>query len=365
MNFYRAKIAFAFSLFLFPGSVFAADRQTTQPVVLGYYPSWADDHSSATIDYSPFTHLCHAFIIPKADGSLRMIGDMPNRKLCETAHAKGVKVLVSLGGADSNESFSSVTAQKNTRDQFVKNVMDVVKTCGYDGVDLDWEVPRTTATMNALTDLAASFRKELDQLPGERKTITAALSGTPWAMSFVDGRALLPYVDFINVMVYDVHGRWNDHGGHNAPLFHNDKSDISDCKIACGEAMIASLRDKYGWPANRLVLGIPLYGREFACSKPGDKIDKKLSVQEYIPLRSIPDYLSKGWIRHDDSVAGVPWLSSPNGKTFVSYEDKASACAKGQWAAQHGLRGVMFWEITQDAANLPVVKAARDGLIGK
>jgi chitinase len=45
-----------------------------------------------------------------------------------------------------------------------------------------------------------------------------------------------------------------------------------------------------------------------------------------------------------------------NGKTFISYEDEESVTAKGTYAKDNGLMGVMFWEYGQDTTGT-LVKA--------
>lgn len=341
--------------------------ETTAPMVLGYYPSWAGATvAPAKMDFSALTHICHAFILPNANGSLRTEGNMPSRELCDAAHAMGARVLISLGGANSHERFTSMTSQRATQDAFVRNVMQVLRENEYDGIDLDWEVPTTTATMNALTNLALDFRTALDGEPGERKLITMALSGSAWSMKYIDAHKLKDTVDFINIMSYDVHGKWNDHGGHNAPLHHNPDTDRRACEPGCGAEMVAYFRNKCGWPANRLLLGIPLYGREFPCAKPNEASDKTMKVNDYVACHEVPKYLADGWTPRRDDVACVPYLLNPNGKTFLSYEDEQSAAYKGKWAREQGLAGVFFWEITQDTQPaLPVVRAAGKAMNGQ
>lgn len=52
---------------------------------------------------------------------------------------------------------------------------------------------------------------------------------------------------------------------------------------------------------------------------------------------------------------------------LISYEDPQSVELKAQWVRQAGLRGIFFWEISQDflEGRAPLVQAARQGLLGK
>src|ERR1700733_13899105 len=79
--------------------------------VLIYYTSWskydAPAYNYTTIPYSQITHIAYAFIAPNADGSLSVPTDYMGAdgvhydgvSMVSAAHAAGVKVLLSCGGA--------------------------------------------------------------------------------------------------------------------------------------------------------------------------------------------------------------------------------------------------------------------------
>lgn len=67
---------------------------------------------------------------------------------------------------------------------------------------------------------------------------------------------------FLNVMVYDMHGAWDSNCGINAPLYRGS----ADTTDRLGQMNVnASIQFwlAQGAPAEKLVLGIPLYGRSF------------------------------------------------------------------------------------------------------
>ena len=76
-----------------------------KPVVLNYVPDW-HTIDPATIDYGLYTHLCHAFAHYES-GALHLPDETASRALIDAAHAHGVKVLLSIGGADSNSSLKA------------------------------------------------------------------------------------------------------------------------------------------------------------------------------------------------------------------------------------------------------------------
>lgn len=72
------------------------------------------------------------------------------------------------------------------------------------------------------------------------------------------------YLDFINLMAYDFHGKWERETGHNAPLFA-PSSDSEWRKQLCVDHA-ASMWVKLGAPKDKLVIGMPTYGRTFTLS---------------------------------------------------------------------------------------------------
>lgn len=74
------------------------EAELTDFKVVGYYPSWKPDHLQS-VDFNIVTHVCYAFAIPTADGSLRDLENPETAKtLIRSAHNNGAKVLLSVGG---------------------------------------------------------------------------------------------------------------------------------------------------------------------------------------------------------------------------------------------------------------------------
>lgn len=71
-------------------------------------------------------------------------------------------------------------------------------------------------------------------------------------------RELAKLLDHVHIMCYDYHGSWDNKTGHNAPLY-----------APMNEASVEGSVDYYieqGVPANKIVLGLPFYGRTFLLS---------------------------------------------------------------------------------------------------
>jgi chitinase len=307
------------------GCAAAAPREAARdPVVLGYLPTWV----ARDVRLDRFTHVAQAFYSgPGSRG-------IPDRELLRAAREKGVKVLVSLGGAESGKRFRAADPRV-----LAAEVAAVVKDAGYDGVDVDWEPVEGEADRKGLVALVRALREAL----GKEVLLTMAAPATNWQGRWWDVEALRDAVDLLNVMTYDFHGPWSSHAGHNAPL-RSVAEDKEDGGPSSFEAGIDYWLGR-GWPKEKLLAGIPCYGRGFAApawyAKPTAK-----SRRESLSYREARRLLDAGAKRSWDAAAQVPWLGYEGG--ILSYEDAESAALKGRLAREKGIRGVFFWSVDQD-----------------
>ena len=102
-----------------------------------------------------------------------------------------------------------------------------------------------------------------------------------------------------------------------------------------------------GVPAEKLVLGMPLYGYIYRGTS-GDGLYSPFSSAQSVPWDTVKDiYLANPAyraFRHPE--AQVPWLYGDG--SLLSYDDGDSVAAKAELARQRGLGGVGFWELSQD-----------------
>jgi len=328
------------------------------PFVLGYYADWTS-LSPAQIDYSLFTHLSHSFATVNATGALSLPALSKSRDLCKRAKAKNVKVLLAVGGASSARGMATATATPAKAAGFADALVAAAMAAGYNGLDMDWEFPENADEQTRMNALVRLLRERLPQ----GATLTMAVPATDWSGKWFNTNALLPYVDLLNVMTYDFHGPWTDHAGHNANLFAA-KEDTACRTITVGAAVNYWLKTK-AWPREKLLVGIPLYGRGFRAARIGDKAAKEGGyARAEVPFNAIAPLVKAGWKRAWDQDAQVPVLHDPAHTEVLSYEDAESARIKGRFVRTQGFGGVMFWEISQDynGKTNTLVRAVRDGL---
>src|SRR4051812_38041139 len=109
-------------------------------VVLGYSAAWTDGtYPPSAYDYASLTHIARSFLTPHPDGHLSDSGGFWNDDLEQRAHAHGVKLLASIGGAapDANH-WLTMARDQAALERFFSELQALISQHHYDGVDIDW-----------------------------------------------------------------------------------------------------------------------------------------------------------------------------------------------------------------------------------
>ena len=250
----------------------------------------------------------------------------------------------------------------------MKSVLEIVDGSDYDGIDLDWEYPDNEAEVVGFERLVRRFRKELDEIgkkKGRPMIVTMAASSNPGTLKWLTKEFLMETMDWVNVMTYDFAGDWTSYAGHNSPLFASSKQPAGN-RVST-ELTFKYLLEERGIPADRLAVGIPLYGRGFPVAEP--YASTKNVAKKRVPqgnYRNIDKLLhEQKWTRIWDAETKTPWLISPDHSMVIGYDDAESVALKTDWAMKKGLRGVFFWEIHADRlpdGSHPLQEASRKAL---
>lgn len=310
------------------------------------------------------------------------------------------KVMVSVGGWNWSNQFSNVANDPATRAAFIASSVALLRRHGIDGVDIDWEYPggagvpctagqvcdRPADKQNFIT-LARELRAALDTAgKADRKhyLITIAAGGNANYVNDINGargpdasaawlRQLAASLDWINIMAYDYHMPWEPASGHHGGLLQ----DPADPLRADGFYADGSVQRylKAGVAADKLVLGMPFYGYGWkgcaagpagdgqyqACNGAADGGNDSgasygfshLLQQGYLAAPGADGVYAggKGYTRHWNAAARVPYLYNRDTQVWISYEDPVSIREKVRYIKAHGMRGAMFWELSADAGH--------------
>lgn len=304
-------------------------------IIQGYYPYWAVSSAPpAVIAFEELTHVSHAFVWPKADGRLHVPRTFDAGGLMRYARAAGCTVLLCVGGGgEGSAHFRGVASNAAARAAFVDTVCAFAQSNGYDGIEVNWEFPRSAMDASNLVALVQMLRERL----GRGAVVSVTVNGSHYSGEYIDVAALDALVDFFPVMTYDYHGRWSAQSGHNAPLLAYEGSD-GDVQSGVTYWL------KRGMPARKIVLGLPFYGRTFDT----DGIGRAFKASGTKPYREIAPLVGQGYERRWDMVARVPYLVAASGVNTISYDDLVSLSLKVDYAKEQGFGGVMIWHVAGD-----------------
>lgn len=319
---------------------------TRQRLLAYYYMERDPAYSSRNIPFAKrqITHVIHAFLYVNNNGTLEIDGKLLEPELIFRAHAGAAKVLISIGGGGNRmeaqaENFRRVSADTSYRIAFAKRVKDFVVQNGYDGVDIDWEVPEQADTENC-TALMKALRAEL---PDGRflLSVTVPSDPTSWGKGF-DIPALNPIVDFINVMTYD---RTNCSGalaGHNSSM-----------SILIESMELFTKNEQWKADPRKLNFGTAFYGYEFDGVRAFGERYAKDGCKD-LSYAKIETILAKpahgGWrLMRDSEVGGAPYLLREDPDALISYDDEASTRSKVEVVIRdRHMGGIFAWRLGRD-----------------
>jgi len=326
-----------------PTQSVTVDIKTCGVRVVAYYVDWDYNYRSNKIPYEKLTHINHAFIWPQPDASIGYGSGYLEPQLITNAHNKGVKVLTCIGTG----SFSSVVANATLRATLINNIENFIRTNGYDGIDIDWEGPQNATDRSNLSLFVQELRQKFNTSPSPAPSwlITMAVGGTDNWGQWYDYASLNNYINFFNLMTYDMHGSWNSYAAHNSPLFRG--SNPYD-NLSC-ESFVNYLTLSRGIPASKINMGIPFYGLKF---KNASNLYSYCngSCQTESPLyNEIYPLIGNGWTYNWDSASFVPYLTYDSGDGVISYDNEISVAEKINYALNtRNLGGVFMWHLSAD-----------------
>jgi chitinase len=331
--------------------------QAASKIVTGYYAGWSayGGWTPLNIPAAGMTNVNYAFAGIGSDLKIAL-GDpaVDPTNFSQLSQLKKsypqLKTLISVGGWNDSGKFSDAALTDASRTAFADSVVAFIKLYGFNGVDIDWEYPvsggLSTNTSRPedktnFTLLLQKLREKLDAqgaLDGARYLLTIAGGAGSGYIANTQLSLIAGYLDYASVMTYDLHGTWDTYTDLNAPLYTP-----SDSSPQYKESVDAAVKRWLGagFPASKLVVGVPFYGYVYnGVTGGGTGLYKPFSGGSSVTYdKVLSTYLgAAGYTRYYHSTALVPWLF--NGSSFVSYDDETSIGDKAKYIVSNNLAGV-------------------------
>jgi GH18 family chitinase len=437
-------------LLLFP--LLALAQPAHGKKVVGYYAQWsiyARDFNVPKIDGSKLTHLNYSFYGTTFDPAhpentkLKCLDTYADYEHMEggipwDAPVKGnfydlkklkekyphLKILISVGGWTKGQDLSPIAASPVARAALAADMVNFIATYPFiDGFDIDWEYPLSGGTdgteiVNGSPvppqkyspddnkNLVYLLKAMRQAMPNKLVTIAAGNNVRKVGSQYLgpNNRSqygmtedISTYCDYITYFGYDLGGNWYDKTCYNAPLYASGNPNDPLYGATQSESL-DELTNQFlnvvGFPANKLIMGLPFYGKKFdnvavnstnglfvaapryvvggctnpqnptgtwdgsgACEKSGsieicdlvgNPVTNSHAYLDPNTMMVTPTAAAAGWVRYFDNTTKVPYLYNNTLKQFISYEDKQSTDLKVQYIKSRNLAGGMIWELSQD-----------------
>ena len=385
-----------------------------------YFPNWGTYNAAhqsinvGMIPWSKVTCINHAFFTVDSGYKLASTDDYADFQ-ATFAHSEGwdpgmirghfgeykyyktqypnVKILVSVGGWTRGENFHAMALTSSSRAIFIQSVIDFLKKYPYiDGIDLDWEYPGINRAKDPndqydkgcpggpedrqnFTSLLREIRAAYNSNGMSGKLLTIAAPGGYDKVDLTEPNVYQQYLDWLNVMTYDIHGAWETTTNHQTAIYANpnDPSATSPVDIKNKyntDFIMKYYRDTYNIPAYKLNVGSPFYSRGWKNVDPNTGTNGLFANASGAPVGNLDDPWNPGgqnsygqikilentagYVKYRDSYSMVPWLYNKSLGIVYTYEDETSAAARCDYVNNNGFGGIIGWEISVDASGFPL-----------
>jgi chitinase len=262
-----------------------------------------------------------------------------------------LKVLLSVGGANYSSNFAQPASTVQGRSTFASSAVSLIKNLGLDGLDIDWEFPADDNEAGNMVRLLQSVREALDACgnslnPQYRFQLTVACPAGPSNYKTMHLAAMREYVDFWNLMAWDYAGSWSTLAANQANLFpsaSNPGATPFDTQTAIGYYL------SQGIDSNKLVLGMPVYGRSFCATDGLGKLFNGTGNGTWeAGVYDFKDLPLRGAVEDYEEATGSSYSYDAAKRELVSYDTIRVAKQKAAWIQQMKLGGIMWWESSAD-----------------
>ncbi|EFO85832.1 hypothetical protein CRE_01672 [Caenorhabditis remanei] len=348
----------------------STSRRDTSPTqlacgkrVIGYYSEF-ESVDITKHQISKLTHAVFAYVEMTHEGKLKFKTEMAKNRFMSLKYKSrsvksDVKVMISIGGYENSQHFSSVTEDSEKKTVFINSIVSFLKEHKIHGIDLYWK----GATENdkwKYIEFVRELRQKLIGTEDKPYLISLTLPAPKienWEMAY-DLEESLNDVDFFNVYAMDYHGPWDNQwgtpAGPIAPLY----STLDSRKQFSVDSTMKYFVYKTKQPS-RFNIVIPFFARLWRNVKeavePGQEIIRKAELTNNKAVGN--PYMSR-WTVADqkweltpatwDEESKSSYIYNPQTKNYLTFEDEKSIAAKIDYVNKSNLGGVWIWTIDMD-----------------
>lgn len=365
-------------------------KRSTGNIQAAYFTNWGiygANFQPTSINPAPLTHILYAFADTDASTGTISLTDsyadeqkhFPGDSWDETGNNlygclkqmyllklanRNLKVLLSIGGYTySQDGHFAFLTDASARTTFVNSAVQMVQDYGFDGIDIDYEYADSDDTAEGFADLLTELRTAFDNLATQKGDstpyqITVAVPAGSQNYVWLKFPQMDEAVSYWNLMAYDYAGSWLDYTASQDNLYGGQDTGVStDSSI---QYYIAN-----GASADKINMGIPLYGRAFEDTTGIDAPYNGVgpgTTQAGIYSYNVLPIAGAQVIENLTDVYSYSYDSTK--MELVSYDTPHIASLKAQYVQSKGLAGSMFWDLSTDKTGADSLVSTTAGVYG-
>ena len=278
-----------------------------------YLPSYAVTTSNMVILWDQFNLLRAFSITLNTDGTIKTnaLTSAMYLEYVKTAQSKGIPVTITVGGGGQSAALVNVAASATKRKVFNDEIKGVLAKYSLKGVVMDWEFPEASDKTNFEV-----WMKELKAALGTTYTLGVSVPTLDHGQRTNFSDVLLSTVDEIEVMAYD-------YNNCIPGKVYTVLADLSS--FAKTSQTLNYWKTTRNVPGSKILLGLPTYGNAF--------------YKDSQVATGLTCFTQMG--------AGY-YEGTRDGADTVVLTPEPERTQKAQLVKDQNLKGVMYWELTQD-----------------
>lgn len=223
-------------------------------IVYGWHPYWSGS-AYLNYDWSLLTHFSFfSYEVNPSTGNASDTHGWATSTAVNAALAAGVKVTLTVTLFSNHATFLGSPTAKQT---LITNLINLIQARGAHGVCIDFEGIPASQKTNFANFMVSLSNQMHAAIPNSE--VSTVLYAVDWNNVF-DFTIMNPAVDNFVIMGYDYYWSGSTTAGPNDPLYHYSNT--------YNYSISRSITDyvNKGCPKNKLIMGLPYYGREWATS---------------------------------------------------------------------------------------------------
>lgn len=295
--------------------------QKQKPVILGWTNNLSSINANVSVVSTTWFNLSNT-----PDGSL--INSSPQMSVISKLHSQGYLIEPLVGnGNESGDQMQQILNNESTANALEENIIQAVQNEDLDGINIDFEGLPSDQPDLQFTAFITALSSKIHALNKEISVDVPAFYNWEHAYQY---KQLSDSVDYLNVMTYDQHSCGDSDGiGSTSGLIWAESSIDKIIQL--------------GVPANKILMGIPLYSILWLLDSQG-----KIISSQKIPYTKQQDIIEQNnaQISYDAATKqNVATFESGNCTYKIWLEDDQSVIERMQLTKKLNIRGICICTI--------------------